>query len=148
VKRPDPEAVHRDLQEAIRPEVEAEVDSRLRWWRIQMWALYGIVFIAGVVAVWALDSESSERKHQNCQIFERNNLEAVARLRNTYRYLMELPPEERSSQLNRAVLRQLPEIEANARADAAPPYCDDEGVGLDEPDPEIPARPPGLSPLG
>jgi hypothetical protein len=31
--------------------------------------------------------------------------------------------------------------EAEARMDDAPPFCDDEGIGLPEPDPVVPPRP-------
>jgi hypothetical protein len=88
-----------------------------------------------------LRDEIAQRRDQACVITEREQDAEVQALVNTYRYLSELTGEQLHDPLNRAVLRQLPMVEARARADNAPPYCDEEGVGLPEPDRRVPERP-------
>ena len=101
--------------------------------------------------------EGVERRDQICLSAEREHLNAVTRLDRTYRYLVGLTPREARTRLNEAILRQLPEIESEARTDVAPLFCDEPGeraekagappVGLPEPDPEVPQRPAGIPPL-
>lgn len=102
--------------------------------------------------------EGRERRDQTCRLFEGQHLADVNRLKRTYTYLEHLPPTERGTTLTVAVVRQLPEIETDARVDSAPPYCDEPGekaerlwneshgrrgappIGLPEPDPTLPER--------
>ena len=87
-----------------------------------------------------LARESRERRDQMCNLFERDHLADVTRLKRTYAYLDRLPRREWGNPLTMAIVRQLPELEVEARQDAAPPFCDEPGIGLPEPDPELPAR--------
>lgn len=52
-RRASPPDVLAELREAIRPEVDACLDERVRLWRIQTWVLYALVFVAlvGVAGV-------------------------------------------------------------------------------------------------
>jgi hypothetical protein len=92
-----------------------------------------------------VDGERTERIDQTCMVFERQQLADVQKLRRTYEYLAALPPADLAEPINRAILAQLVDVEREARADDAPPYCDEQGFGLPEPDPEVPERPEGLS---
>jgi hypothetical protein len=112
-----------------------------------------------------VERETRQRRHQICLGDEREHLAAVNRLERTYAYLVELDPERPLSLLNQAILRQLPDIENDARTDQAPAFCDLPGeevetlwrrthgkrgsppVGLQEPDPELPERPASLPEL-
>lgn len=84
--------------------------------------------------------EGEKRRDQTCRIDERDHLGAVKRLRRTYGFLADLPRSEYGTNLTVAIVRQLPEVEREARQDVAPPFCDAPGVGLPEPDPELPRR--------
>lgn len=90
--------------------------------------------------------EGRRRRDQTCTYAERQQRTETLRLRRTYQYLRQLTPAERNDRLNQFVLRGLPAQEKDARDSAAPPYCNGDGVGLDEPDPAFPERPPGLTP--
>lgn len=114
---------------------------RENWYR-DVWLL----LISAVVA-WSLlaaDAERARRADQTCLLFERDYERNVMRLANTYSYLVALGPRERDSSLNRTVLAQLPDTEGAARTSKAPAYCDAPGVGLPEPNPRLPERPPIL----
>jgi hypothetical protein len=97
-----------------------------------------------------LAREGAAREDQFCLLTERDHRQDVRSLRATYSYLLSLTPEERQSTLNQLVLRELPKTEVEAKTDAAPKLCDqpgrygDRNVGLPEPDPRIPKRPPKL----
>lgn len=91
-----------------------------------------------------IERESVERRDQNCKIFETEHRREIKRLTDTYRYLVALPDAERGATINRFVLANLPNLEADARLDNAPAYCDKPDVGLPEPDPRIPPRPKSL----
>jgi hypothetical protein len=97
------------------------------------------LYARSVDARQQIAAEGMERRDQTCVLFEREHLRHVIRLERTYDYLDGLPRRERGSSLTRAVVRQLPELEVDARTDSAPPFCDEPGVGLPEPDPEPPA---------
>jgi len=84
------------------------------------------------------------RRDQSCREFEQDHLDEVEELRERYAYLRRVEEDERENTVTRIVLRGLPVIEARARRDTAPAYCDGPNIGLPEPDPRIPCRPPGL----
>jgi hypothetical protein len=89
----------------------------------------------------ALRNEIRSRRSQTCIIFERQANTAARSLRNTYEFLDALPPEEARTPLVQAIVRQLPQTERNARVDAiAPDYCQESGVGLNEPPAPLPER--------
>lgn len=85
-------------------------------------------------------SEGRERRDQSCLQNERRHLDDVQQLRNTYEFLEHLPRSEWGTPLTRAIVRQLPQIERDARVDVAPKFCDEHGIGLPEPDPVVPKR--------
>jgi hypothetical protein len=107
----------------------------------------------------AVEREGVERRDQICLSDEREHLNEVQQLRNTYLYLVNLPDSEVSSTFNRFIISQVPKTEDEAKIDTAPEFCDKPGakaekewrdskgergappVGLPEPDPEIPERP-------
>lgn len=90
-----------------------------------------------------VEEEAVERKDADCVKDERDHFAKVNQLAQTYTFLKTADPD---SDLYQAVLPQLPEIEAEARRDLAPEYCDEPNVGLPEPDPVIPPRPKNLNP--
>jgi len=87
-------------------------------------------------------NEGKERRDQNCLLFERQAHVAARRLQDTYAYLRTLPRDDYGSSITRAILRNLPVTEADARASVAPEYCSRPGVGLPDlpSDPKIPMR--------
>jgi GAF domain-containing protein len=107
-----------------------------------------IVFI--LMNSWAIvlgiqaQHANTERRHQICLADEREHLQQVDQLRVTYDYLSGLTDRQRRTALNRALLQQLPMVEKQANTDVAPEFCDEPNVGLPEPDPLVPERPPGL----
>ena len=94
------------------------------------------------------NQEAIDRRDQSCSLFERQHLTEVNQLRDTYRYLESIPPENRSDPINKFIRSSLPEVERTAQVDRAPPYCDEPGVGLPEPDPVLPKRPKALEGAG
>lgn len=122
---------------------------RVRIW----WARWGrdlTTFIAVGLAAWAvvgtqnqvddLKAETSQRIDETCRISEakqKNDSEALA---STYAYLAGLRPREFGQPLNRAILAGLPRTIREATTDDAPPFCDQPGIGLPEPDPPRPCR--------
>lgn len=125
--------------------------SRTVWSVLYSVWLNVVPLLALCLAGWTvlgLSSEAAERRNQNCRVFEGQHLADVQRLTATYRYLETLPKSEYGKSLTLAVLRGLKAQEAEARSDAAPPYCDEPGVeaerrgekpvGLPEPDPPLP----------
>lgn len=101
-------------------------------------------------ALKKIEQEGALRRDQICLSAEREHLNDVTRLVRTYEYLNSLEPEEFETSINRAVLVQLPATEEAAQTDTAPDFCDEtlpggKPVGMPEPDPTIPKRPPGLA---
>lgn len=86
------------------------------------------------------EQDANLRRSQGCVIQEREQDAAAKQLANTYRYLRALPKEEAKSTLNQFIIRRLPETEREARAKIAPPYCNDKGIGLEEPQAKFPER--------
>lgn len=114
--------------------------------RVQ-WVLYALVIIGCALFIRALEQEADDRQDGQCQIFEGQHLDDVTVLGNTYAFLLTVEPEDRNDALYKFAIRQLPTTEARAYRDRAPQYCDEEGIGLPEPDPEIPLRPKALKHL-
>lgn len=115
---------------------------RRRDWARDFWllAVTGILFWAA----WAGEREATVRQDQICLVFERLHVTEVQRLENTYAYLSALPSAELRTTLNQTVLRQVPETERRVREIRPPRFCDAPGIGLPEPNPEVPRRPLGL----
>ena len=90
------------------------------------------------------EAEAVARRNESCKGIEKENARNVIRLKRTYAYIELLNPEDfkKSSPnyaLNRAVLEQLPEVEADGRTND-PSYCNEKGFGLPEPGPKPPVR--------
>jgi hypothetical protein len=100
--------------------------------------------LVSVALYSSIVGEGNKRRDQTCRLFEGSHLQDVRQLRQTYRYLAELRPAERGETINRFVLQNLPQLERQARTDAAPKFCDAPGVGLPGPDPVVPKRPRSL----
>ena len=97
-------------------------------------------------AVRQIEAESRARRDQSCRISEETHKDDVDSLRRTYKYLLDLTPRQKQTTFNRALLANLPNVERKARQDPAPPFCDEPGIGLPEPDPVVPKRPKSLTP--
>lgn len=93
------------------------------------------------------EKEALARTDQVCRLFEQSHLDDVIQLRQTYKYIVALSPEERKSTINQFIIRQLPTTEKTARTDRAPAFCDEPNVGLPEPDPVVPKRPQAVDEL-
>lgn len=133
--------------------LEARLDKKYDrvTWRVTVGIAVVVVSVVlgfyGVARVLSqVSKEGHQRRDQTCLLFESQHLKDVRQLAATYRYLEGLSPRERTQGINPTVIAMLPQTEADARASAAPVYCDAPGVGLPEPNPRIPARPPGLFP--
>lgn len=97
-----------------------------------------------------IKAEGVERRDQICTAAESADLANVTRLRRTYDYLQALSPAEFDTPINRAVLVSLPQVESDAKTPTAPAFCDvtlkhGVPVGLPEPNPIVPTRPPELT---
>lgn len=103
-----------------------------------------------------IEREGRERRDQTCFLFETDHAADVKSLSDVYEYLDALDATERRLSINRGLIATLPDREREAGADQAPDFCDEPGadaeargepsVGLPEPDPVIPKRPPSLDP--
>jgi hypothetical protein len=114
---------------------------RENWYR-DLWLFAVSVFV--YVAITGNQSEAEKRRDANCVLFERNYAENVKQLQATYDYVAHLRASELGSSLNKAVILQLPDTERRASTSRPPHYCDPPDVGLKDPVPMIPSRPPGL----
>lgn len=102
-----------------------------------------------------IESEGAERRDQTCVAFERDAIAAVnayreasVRLERTEKFLERIPPGTEDEPLNREIRLNLPRLReevdakyAEAKTASAPPYCDEPGVGLKEPNPTLPSEP-------
>jgi hypothetical protein len=137
-------------------------DDDWTWRDRGRWAWQNLVPVAAIsLAAWAVfgvgqalerqTREADERRNQTCTLFETDHLQDVQSLKRTYERLpealdfyMEAAPERLQPFLRATIAGDLERLEREAKADSAPPYCDEPGFGLPEPDPVIPKRPPGL----
>jgi hypothetical protein len=110
-------------------------------------------------ALQQISREGVERRDQSCRGDEAEHVQEVTRLTRTYEYVDSLPTKSFNDldTINKAIIRQIPDIEADAKTDPAPEFCDKtvinpetgerENVGLPEPDPIIPERPESVQRL-
>lgn len=110
----------------------------LRWLVVLSFLLPALV----VLSFLAYSAEQRERRDQACAISEAKQRKDIDTLRRTYAFLLDPPPDQRG--LARLVRPDLARVEAEARLDDAPPYCDEDGIGESEPDPTVPRRPEAL----
>lgn len=98
---------------------------------------------------WAVH-EGTDRRDEACRGLELNHKQEVIELDRTYKFYADPPPGFEGLLKNPLVAKSLREAERAAKDDQdrygvyVPSYCDDPGVGLKEPDPVVPARPPSL----
>ena len=104
-------------------------------------------------AVRQIKQESRGRRDQSCSLSEREHLEDIRTLRRAYRrtpkaleFYLQVAPRGFRPFLRNAVYADLARLEKEARVDRAPEFCDAPGIGLPEPDPVVPKRPPNLTP--
>lgn len=152
------ESVALELVEELGPLIHGAVDrSLLRWTRFMVLGFLLLAIAFGVLwhdargiaesnrqTAANAEREARIRVNQTCALFEADHLRDVDQLGETYRYLLALRAGERKTTFNRFIIAGLPDLEAEARVDKAPDYCDEPKVGLPEPDPVIPRRPEGL----
>jgi hypothetical protein len=115
------------------------------WFRRLDFVWQRFVPLLAILALYLVVVDSTERRDQMCQLFEADHLADVNRLERTYRFLSS-PAARDDEALLQVALVELPELEREARVDSAPDFCDEDGLGLPEPDPVVPDR-PDLSPL-
>jgi hypothetical protein len=85
-----------------------------------------------------IEKDRNARRNDTCVTAERQEATSVKAVIRTYAFLRTLPRSERGTAITRAIVRNLPMTYANAKADRAPKYCDEPGVGLPEPGPRLP----------
>lgn len=112
-----------------------------------------VLTVLVAVGFYLLEQTRTESRDQLCMWFEPDHLEDVQELRRTYKRVPEAlefyiaaAPEKLRPFLENAVATDVARLEAEARVDSAPAFCDEPGVGLPEPDPVVPKRPKGLLP--
>lgn len=131
--------------------LSTKTHAHLMWLRAHRatWRLlaYLVVAAAFFFTIYRIEVEGNERRDQICEQAERVHLQEVVELRRTYDYLDGLQPEQLKDPLNATVLTFLPQTEHTAQTDSAPPFCDEPGVGLPEPDPVVPKRPEKIDKL-
>lgn len=103
-----------------------------------------ILFRANNTALEQIRAESFDRQNQACMISERAYTQQVRSLRVTYSYLLSLTEKQRKEPINVVLRKELPTTEARVRSAAPPAFCAGKGIGLSNPLPKIPTRPPGL----
>jgi hypothetical protein len=125
--------------------------GRFLTWLAVLAAFTALVLVG--VGFYHLDQETTERRSQTCLWFEGDHLDDVNQLRRNYKRLpgalefyLEAAPKRLHPFLVGAITSDLERLEAEARVDAAPAFCDEPDVGLGEPDPVIPERPKNLLP--
>lgn len=114
-------------------------------------AAYAVIGAAGAASdardgLHKLDRESAARIDQTCAISEAKQRSDSDALIRTYQYLGSLSARQFAQPINKAILANLPVTIRAAQIDDAPPFCDQPGVGLPEPDPPTPCPPKGTKP--
>lgn len=114
------------------------------WWRQNGSALVTMLAVGvSFLSVYLNQVETAERRDQSCRTDETKQENDVKQLRRTYEFI-EDPPEELRDLVPMA-MAQVAEVEADAVEDDAADFCDEDGVGLDEPDPVLPLPPAVLA---
>jgi hypothetical protein len=123
--------------------IHATVQNELKLWARRV--TVGFVCLTVMFGLLYLDERKHNDEHadQACLLFEKSHLRDVKQLRQTYKFLEET--RGREVELRPFILAGLPAQEVEASNDDAPPFCDEPGVGLPEPDPVVPQRPEDLN---
>jgi hypothetical protein len=87
-----------------------------------------------------INRDGADRRDESCHYFEQQEALAVKQIRRTYSYLDRVAGPDRHSLLTREIVQGLPDQYRQAQADKAPKYCDEPGIGLAEPGPELPKQ--------
>jgi hypothetical protein len=134
-------SVHKHLPEGRLKRFEQWIERHevklLRWGFIAMF----VVSVSAGFLAWQATQANTERIDQSCTTDEREHADNVRQLEQTYNALSS--PTIRANLgpgLVTLIVSQMAELEKDARTDQAPPFCDEPGVGLPEPDPEPPER--------
>lgn len=130
-----------DRDPAQKPVTVEQLQEELRKLKLQTWIAYGLVALFFAAGGGYVLHESAVREDGQCRIFEKDEEQAVQQLETTYLFMT---GRDEDAELYDVALEGLPRAEAEAVSENAPGYCNDEGVGLPEPDPTIPERPPLL----
>lgn len=134
------------MEERHREEMRS-LARQVRQARTYIGTLFIITFLSFVGGAWFLKHEADVREDGQCRIFEGDQQAEREELADTYAYLAGAQlrgPESTDTQLYEFALARLPQTIEKAREDQAPDYCDDENVGLPEPDYPMPSKPQGL----
>lgn len=116
-------------------------------WRVPLAIVSVVASLALLSSVYfyvRIQAEGEQRRDQSCGISEAKQHKDIRQLADTYRYLLALSPAEQRSTFNTFIRARLPLAEREAAEDDAPPFCDEDGVGLPEPDLKVPRRPRAL----
>lgn len=117
---------------------------RENWYR-DLWML-GLTILL-LLGINAQRNEGKARRDQTCIVFERLHQADIKRLATTYQYVDNLSAAQRRQALSRAVIRQIPQLEAQIRNSAPPNYCAGD-VGIPDSDLiQAPKRPASIDRL-
>lgn len=100
-----------------------------------------------------IEREGRQRRDQTCRGTEGQHRQEIIDLRRAYKFYRTPPPEFASLLQNPLVIQNLREDVRNARHDNdrfgvfVPRYCDEPGVGREEPDPKLPKPPASIRAL-
>lgn len=109
-----------------------------------------VLYVRSVDATDKITAETNERRDQACRGAEGLYKTELESLRQTYDLFANPPKGLEELVRDPRLVQQLHEQERDARKDNdrfgqfVTPSCDDPGIGLPEPDPEVPKRPKGL----
>lgn len=89
-------------------------------------------------ALTQFKQDTKERRSESCLRDEEEYLQKVKAVKETYRYLEELKPNEVGSTLNQFIIRNVPQTVNDAKNSFPASFCSEDGIGLDKEMPEVP----------
>lgn len=156
-----PQLNQRSVEDPTRPNQESGWNGLFK--RPAVFVIFSMCTVVAAVLIFfyisldgainKINSEREERTDQACRGYELQYAEEVKELRNTYKLLEDPPPEFVGLLKNPLVVDSILEDERNVQNDRdefgvyVAPYCDEPGVGLEEPDPVVPERPKAVTDL-
>jgi predicted short-subunit dehydrogenase-like oxidoreductase (DUF2520 family) len=123
MRKVDAEEAVRQLREAIRDEVVAEVHDATKPYRHNQWATYFVIMLVLIGGLASAARESSARRAQNCKIFKRTYRTDLDTVEKTREYLASLSAKDRGTKINEAIQANLPTLIRQTRAEVPPSYC-------------------------